>query len=83
MTPENPKPTEDSVSIPPLPLRILRCLLNWKTWKECRILDAAACIVQKDEGWTGDLWIQIKARSDARWNKILNPTSNKCPEDPR
>lgn len=78
MPPENP-----NLPRVPLPLRILRCLLNWKTWRECHKLDAAVCIVQKEQGWTGDLWPQLKALSDARWKKILNPTSNSCPEDPR
>ena len=63
------------VGCPALPIRVYRCLTNWKTWRECRKLDAAAQVLWNTE-LGRDVAIELKALSDARWRHILrHPTT--------
>jgi len=63
------------VGCPALPIRVYRCLTNWKTWRECRKLDAAAQVLWNTE-LGRDVAIELKALSDARWRNILrHPTA--------
>jgi hypothetical protein len=57
------------VGMPALPARLYRCLTNWRAWRECRKIDKAAVVL-----WKGDtlkIAAELKALSDARWQKIL------------